>query len=251
MGAVAGEVLADRDLQAAEAAEDDADPDRRRDLADQADRQASRCRRGRSARPAGRSPRAPAGARRSWPSCSTAASRPDNGHPEETFTRHHPISMPSRPKRGRECQPPQPGSPTSWRETRTHLNLAGSASICRSSSRLRVSSRVRSSSARRASPIRVASSSRTRSSSPRPRTRGSPQRPSTPQSISTRQKASAKRLASSRSRRPIWRRSSARARRSSAPTPSPARVSRVEQIRHRTRLESKSPAGRLRKRGWR
>ena len=58
------------------------------------------------------------------------------------MTRHHPISMPSMPKRGRECQVPQPGSPTSWRETRTHLNSAGSASIRCSSSRLRVSTRV-------------------------------------------------------------------------------------------------------------
>ena len=96
--------------------------------------------------------------RRSGPlasSCSTAASRPDNGHPEETLTRHHPISMPSMPKRGRECQAPQPGSPTSRRETRTHLSSAGSASIRRSSSRLRVSTCVRSSSVERASPIRV------------------------------------------------------------------------------------------------
>ena len=39
VGAVAGEVLADRDLHAAEAGEDDADPDRGRVAADDADHQ--------------------------------------------------------------------------------------------------------------------------------------------------------------------------------------------------------------------
>ena len=35
------------------------------------------------------------------------------------MTRHHPISIPSGPRTGRECQWPQPGAPTSARLTRT------------------------------------------------------------------------------------------------------------------------------------
>ena len=35
------------------------------------------------------------------------------GQPEETFTRHQPISRPSRPSRGRTCQARQPGRPSS------------------------------------------------------------------------------------------------------------------------------------------
>ena len=38
---------------------------------------------------------------------------PANGQPEETFTRHQPISMPMRPRRGRTSQTRQPGSPSS------------------------------------------------------------------------------------------------------------------------------------------
>ncbi len=45
------------------------------------------------------------------------------------MTRHQPISMPIGPSRGRECQCPQPGSPRSSRETRTHLKSCGAASI--------------------------------------------------------------------------------------------------------------------------
>ena len=147
VGAVAGEVLAGGDLEAAEA------------------RRARRRRRSRSGSCSktpiaehhdagedgqlGERERAPR-RRRSLvalglvASRSTAASRPDNGHPEETLTRHQPISIPSGPRRGRECQWPQPGSPTSAREIRSHLCSAGAASIRSSSSRLRVSSSARS-----------------------------------------------------------------------------------------------------------
>ena len=43
---------------------------------------------------------------------------PANGQPEEIRTRHQPISMPSRPRRGRTCQCLQPGSPMSQLPTR-------------------------------------------------------------------------------------------------------------------------------------
>ena len=62
VGAVAGEVLAGRDLEAAERAEDDAEPERGRVAADQPDRRAGRSRRGSSARRGGICPTAPAGA---------------------------------------------------------------------------------------------------------------------------------------------------------------------------------------------
>ena len=42
-----------------------------------------------------------------------------NGQPEESLTRHQPISIPRMPQRGRECQCLQPGSPTSSLDTRT------------------------------------------------------------------------------------------------------------------------------------
>ena len=159
MGAVAGEVLADGDLEAAEAGEDDADPDRGRALADER-RSTSATMPARTVSSASGNEPQGAGGRSSTlagflPLRSTAASRPANGHPEETLTRHQPISIPSGPRRGRECQWPQPGSPTSAREIRSHLYSAGASSIRSSSSRLRVSSSVALLQRRRAAAIRV------------------------------------------------------------------------------------------------
>ena len=124
VGAVAGEVLAERDLHAAEPGEDDADADRGRAGRRRAPITEHTIPARTSARQRERAPGRRAGARRlaGFPaSRSTAASRPANGHPEETLTRHQPISIPSGPRRGRECQSPQPGSPTSAREIRSHL----------------------------------------------------------------------------------------------------------------------------------
>ena len=182
------------------------------------------------------------------PSCSTAASRPANGHPEETLTRHQPISIPIGPRRGRECQWPQPGTPRSSRLIRTHLKSAGAASIWRSSSRLRgldpgllaqgqprlgdpVGELV-------AQPLQLAEVEDPRLGA-RARRRGEP--------TSTRPKPSAKSAASSRSRRPIWRRSSARARRSSTSTRSADRSSLLR-VRSGIGLasECRSPAERRR-----
>ena len=152
---------------------------------------------------------------------STAASRPANGHPEETLTRHQPISIPSGPRRGRECQWPQPGSPRSSRVICTHLNSAGAASIARSSSRLRGLDRV-ALGAGSAAPRRPArrASSRSALELAEAEDPGLAAPAATRCSTSTRPKASANSPASSRSRRPIWRRSSARARRSSTSTSS-------------------------------
>jgi hypothetical protein len=50
-----------------------------------------------------------------------AAGPGTNGQPEETFTRHQPISIPSGPQRGRECQWRHPGSPMCPFATRIHL----------------------------------------------------------------------------------------------------------------------------------
>ena len=60
------------------------------------------------------------------------------------MTRHQPISIPSRPRRGRECQWPQPGSPTSAREIRSHLYSAGSRASARAARGCAVSSSARS-----------------------------------------------------------------------------------------------------------
>lgn len=169
---------------------------------------------------------APGDGRLPYASCSTAASRPGNGHPEEIRTRHQPISIPIGPRRGRECQWPQPGSPRSSREIRIHLNSAGATIIRSRRSRLRDSSSARSRRARRASPTRMARASRTSSNSPRPITRGSREAAGIPVSIAKRGKASAAREASCRSSRPICRRRSARARRGSAASRSAARLSR-------------------------
>ena len=155
-------------------------------------------------------------------SCSTAASRPANGHPEETLTRHQPISIPIGPRRGRECQWPQPGRPRSSRQTRTHLKSCGAASIRRSSARFVVldpppldaapaAPRRRGRQARRAAP--PARRGRAAVARRRPRRRGG--------ATSTRPKASPKRAASSRSSLAICRRSCARARRSSTSRSSP------------------------------
>ena len=187
VGAVAGEVLADRDLEAAEAGQGDADADRGRVAADDADRQRDDAGEDRPARPAATCPRAPAGARQArrldaasrrgrWASLrrSTAASRPANGHPEETLTRHQPISIPIGPRRGRECQCAAAGLADVGAGDPHPLEvLPARRASARSSSRLSVSTRARSRSASRASATRSASSSRSRSSSPRSRTRGS------------------------------------------------------------------------------
>ena len=164
------------------------------------------------------------------------------GQPEETFTRHQPISIPSRPRRGRECQWPQPGSPTSAREIRSHLKLGGRRRACRSSSsRLRGLELGAPASACAASAIRVGEARRAparahRGRGPAARAR----RPRPAVSISSRGKASATRRESWCSRRPIWRRSSARASRSSPSTRSGSGVPLYKQIRHPDN-ECKSP----------
>ena len=187
-----------------------------------------RCRRARSARPAGSCPRAPAAA----PPVlavyrSTAASRADNGHPEETLTRHQPISIPSGPRRGRECQWPQPGSPTSAREIRSHLCSAGAASI--RSQQLAVAglqlALLLQRQPRVGDPLgqRVAHLLQLARGRP-PAARRDGRRPR------CRSRAAEKPRRQSAeswcSRRPIWRRSSARARRSSPPTRSVVSISR-------------------------
>ena len=75
VGAVAGEVLADRDLHAAEAGEGDADADRGRVAAEDADRQRDDAGEDRQLGQRERCPRAPAGARPS-PRCRLFAQRP-------------------------------------------------------------------------------------------------------------------------------------------------------------------------------
>ena len=138
VGAVAGEVLACRDLEAAERAEDDAEAERGRAAADQPDHQQDDPGEDRQLGEGEFAPRRRrALVRSAWVSrsCqgfrarSTAASRPDNGHPEETLTRHQPISIPSGPRRGSECQCPQPGSPMSARDIRSQRCFSGAASI--------------------------------------------------------------------------------------------------------------------------
>ena len=52
-----------------------------------------------------------------------------SGHPEDSLTCHQPASIPIRPRRGRTCQTPQPGSPTSAALTRTKRWRPGSRSI--------------------------------------------------------------------------------------------------------------------------
>ena len=225
VGAVAGEVLAHRDLEAAEAGEHDADADRGRAAAEEADHEHDDAGEDRKL---GERERAP---RRRGPL--VAGCRLHKGQPEETFTRHQPISIPIRPRRGRECQWPQPGSPTSAREIRSHLNSAGRRACRSSSSRLPLSSSSRS------RERRAGVADRARRARPAP-ARARPGRghaasaatAATPTSISTRGKASAKRRASSCSRRPIWRRSSTRARRSSPPTWRRPGASLSEQFRH-------------------
>lgn len=81
----------------------------------------------------------------------TAASRPANGQPDEILTRHHPMSIPIGPSRGRECQCPHPGSPTSARLIRTHRKSSGAISMRERVSRLRSSNSSRSTSERLAS----------------------------------------------------------------------------------------------------
>ena len=90
------------------------------------------------------------------------------------MTCHQPISIPSGPRRGFECQWPQPGRPSSSRPIRTHLKSSGAAIIRASSRRFSPSAAARSASAPRASATRAASSSRVRSNSPSPSIRGGP-----------------------------------------------------------------------------
>ena len=147
MRAVAGEVLADRQLQPAERAQHEPDRDHRVPLAadeEAADEQHQRDQDhqlhererppGRRRPLVGRATRARACGRgfaagRGGGGRSTAllALRAHgrgrrasaNGQPEESLTRHQPISIPRMPHRGRECQWRQPGSPMSSSETRT------------------------------------------------------------------------------------------------------------------------------------
>ena len=84
-----------------------------------------------------------------------------NGQPEESLTRHHPISIPSRPQRGRECQWRQPGSPMSSLEMRTQLVLGGLGDHPLEKPRLASSISPRRSISPRASATRSASASRT------------------------------------------------------------------------------------------
>ena len=157
--AVAGEVLADRELEARPGRRARARPRSSRPLPaldHEPGDAASRARPRRPARPAETSPRAPAVARRALARGAAAGGRRfaaagsaagvrrgagadgacgascssrrlargrgplANGQPEESLTRHQPISIPRMPQRGRECQWRQPGSPTSSLETRTH-----------------------------------------------------------------------------------------------------------------------------------
>src|ERR1700712_1098923 len=109
-------MLTKRDLHAADRGEADADADHRLVRAEDADREADDPGEDRQLGERGLAPR------RLWSLIRTggaAASRPSVGHPDETLTRHHPISIPRGPRTGRECQWPQPGSPTSARLTRT------------------------------------------------------------------------------------------------------------------------------------
>ena len=89
VGAIAGQVLADRDLQPAEAGEGDSDPDRGRAAAEEADDEGDDAGEDRQL---GKGKRAP---RRRGPV--VAGCRLHKGQPEEIFTRHQPISIPSSP----------------------------------------------------------------------------------------------------------------------------------------------------------
>ncbi len=55
---------------------------------------------------------------RDWPWTKGSSPPERYGQPEESFTSHQPMSMPSRPSRGRTCQTPQRPSPSSARATR-------------------------------------------------------------------------------------------------------------------------------------
>ncbi len=159
MGAVAGEVLANRELQPRERAERQPDArsswspwrpphDEAADQQDQPHRTTSSTRGnephgagGRSSGAGGDACEAPARAsrqparrralrgglrrgRRGRRFLALPAQGADsplaNGQPEDSLTRHQPISIPRMPQRGRECHWRQPGSPTSSADTRTH-----------------------------------------------------------------------------------------------------------------------------------
>ena len=135
------------------------------------------------------------------------------GQPEESLTRHQPISIPSSPQRGRECQCRQPGSPMSSLET-DHPAVPigrGDHSLEQAPVRLLDVGASAELGPRVAQPQRRArrGPARARRSSS---TRGPPTAP-TPQSIPRRGKADANSSPSSRSSRAIWRRRSSRARR--------------------------------------
>ena len=92
MGAVAGQVLADRDLHPTQPGKGDAEPERGRATAEEAD--AERDDPGED-RQLGKRKRAP---RRRGPV--VAGCRLHKGQPEEIFTRHQPISIPEQPETG-------------------------------------------------------------------------------------------------------------------------------------------------------
>ena len=200
-------------------------PRSRSGAADDADRQATIPARIVSSA-SGTFPRGPAGARREWRACglglrrSTAASRPGNGHPEETLTRHQPISIPSGPRRGRECQWPQPGRPRSSRLDPHPPVVRGRGQHPAQQLAVRGLELARARAAP-AAPRRPGRRGR-RAPAPARRGRGPGAGASGGDPVGSRPaKASAKSPASSRSRRPTWRRNSARARRSSTSTGSP------------------------------